>query len=149
MFGIVPFWNNCAFGGLSVGQIEHYNALIHSYMNQLTLQKLICSILSLKNTKHNAKHLSYLRVIMLLIFYEQINAYVYLYSFSCFSDMIAIFVKFYFLFLLFKLPQKNISFGQWKFECQFKAFGNIGLKYMWALKLVYNLTTDIQILFNY
>lgn len=149
MFGLVPFWNNCAFEELSVGHIEHYNALIHLYINQLTLQKLICSILSMKNAKHNAKHLSYLKIIMLLIFYEQINAYVYLYLFSCFRDMITTFIKFYFLFLLFTLPQKSISLGQWKFECQFKVFGNIGLKYMLALNLAYNLTTDIQILVNY
>lgn len=64
-----------------LNNVEHYNAFMHLYMNQLTLQKLICSILSLKNTIHNAKHLSYLRIIMLLIFYEQINAYLYIHFF--------------------------------------------------------------------
>lgn len=48
------------FGELSVDHIKHYNALIRLFMNQLTLQKLICSILSLKNTIFNVKHLSYL-----------------------------------------------------------------------------------------
>lgn len=121
MFGIVPFWNNSAFWRVICGpywtlQCIHpfiYESIdfTETHLQYFIFEKYI-------NTMSNICLI--LEEIMLPIYDEHINAFVFIYLFFCLRDIITFFVNFYFLFFIdynafndaFLMINENLNFSR-------------------------------------